>query len=112
MEHLKDDYRRASIVAVFLEEARTGEAVSASHSFLTWYRALESKLYSFLCQIYNALEERSALNIAFVGRSVMTVSDRDVQTTTERFNRDYKILLDTARLFWAIARGYNGSSAT
>ena len=85
---------------------RGDEETSQASGFSNDFRILESKLYPFLCQLYNALKNRSVTNIPYVTRDVMTLTDRNTGSSAQRYNRDYMILKDTSRLFQSMASGY------
>ena len=105
--HLEEDYRRASIIAVFIDAVRNDEESSIEPTFANNIILLESELYPFLCQLYTALYDRSITNIPDVTRDAMAPYDRSVGSTAERYSRDYRVLKDTVDIFNSIANGYN-----
>ena len=104
--HLEEDFRRVAVVAAFLEAVRNGEASSINPTFLDSLDLLESQLYPFLCQLYNAMFDRSVTDLPRVTRNIIMFTDRNMGSAAERYSRDYRILKDTVELFQAINNGF------
>ena len=114
IERLAEDYRRASLVAVFIEHIRTDEEISAVSPGLDFYfRKLEAKLFPFLCYIKMAFIRRVPhYHLPLISSQEIIRSLIQVDSGAERHMRDYKILRDLVLMFHSIKHDYSAAFMT